>query len=372
MTVTVGMPLLAVGVVVFGYLASFLHSRSISPNSHWSGLAPGQVTLILVFTAGVFLSFLLSMRKNYLHVLVFFEKSQKTKDIQEDQELDTLLPDEAQIEIPPDKSEKSEKSVQKKKAEELSPASATLKIVTNMGAILMCYMFTAATHWASGGKVYDRDFFIGIHLLFLLASLMTLKKSSEPGVILSRDQTEEWKGWMQIIFLAYHYYDAKEVYNLVRVLIAAYVWMTGFGHFIYFRTRKTYDFPRVFRTLVRLNFLIILVCLATDNPYMLYYICAMHTFWFLFVFVVMYIGKSHNHKTEVIWAKLILSFVLITILFENEMLFKTVFWPLRFLLEKNGDGLHEWWFRLGLDHYAAWFGSTLSSSIILYHIHYSM
>jgi hypothetical protein len=37
---------------------------------------------------------------------------------------------------------------------------------------------------------------------------------------------------MQVIFLAYHYFHAgTSVYNLVRVLIGAYVWMTGFGHF---------------------------------------------------------------------------------------------------------------------------------------------
>jgi hypothetical protein len=34
---------------------------------------------------------------------------------------------------------------------------------------------------------------------------------------------------MQIGFLLYHYFEAKEYYNVIRVLIASYVWMTGFG-----------------------------------------------------------------------------------------------------------------------------------------------
>ena len=50
-------------------------------------------------------------------------------------------------------------------------------------------------------------------------------------MLLSRDQTEEWKGWMQVMFVWYHYFKAAETYNAVRIYIAAYVWMTGFGQF---------------------------------------------------------------------------------------------------------------------------------------------
>lgn len=48
-----------------------------------------------------------------------------------------------------------------------------------------------------------------------------------------RDQTEEWKGWMQVMFVWYHYFAAKEWYNWIRVFIACYVWMTGFGQLLY-------------------------------------------------------------------------------------------------------------------------------------------
>ncbi len=44
----------------------------------------------------------------------------------------------------------------------------------------------------------------------------------------------------QVLFLLYHYYEAKEVYNAIRIFIAAYVWMTGFGNFSYYY--KTGDF----------------------------------------------------------------------------------------------------------------------------------
>lgn len=36
----------------------------------------------------------------------------------------------------------------------------------------------------------------------------------------------------QVLFLLYHYFNAKEIYNAIRVFIAAYVWMTGFGGWV--------------------------------------------------------------------------------------------------------------------------------------------
>jgi len=56
-----------------------------------------------------------------------------------------------------------------------------------------------------------------------------LTRKETPDKILNREQTEEWKGWMQVMFVWYHYFKAAETYNAVRVFIAAYVWMTGFG-----------------------------------------------------------------------------------------------------------------------------------------------
>lgn len=46
-----------------------------------------------------------------------------------------------------------------------------------------------------------------------------------------------------MLFLLYHYFAAAEMYNAIRVLIAAYVWMTGFGNFLYYH--KTNDFSVV-------------------------------------------------------------------------------------------------------------------------------
>jgi hypothetical protein len=51
-------------------------------------------------------------------------------------------------------------------------------------------------------------------------------------VCLGRDQTEEWKGWMQWAFIFYHYYRVYFVYNEIRVFVSAYVWMVSLHFFI--------------------------------------------------------------------------------------------------------------------------------------------
>ena len=49
---------------------------------------------------------------------------------------------------------------------------------------------------------------------------------------------------LQVLFLLYHYFEAKEVYNAIRVFIAGYVWMTGFGNFSYYYKTGDFAFPR--------------------------------------------------------------------------------------------------------------------------------
>ena len=47
-----------------------------------------------------------------------------------------------------------------------------------------------------------------------------------------------------MLFLLYHYFEAREVYNAIRVFIAGYVWMTGYGNFLYYYKTKDFSFGR--------------------------------------------------------------------------------------------------------------------------------
>ena len=47
-------------------------------------------------------------------------------------------------------------------------------------------------------------------------------------------------GFVCVFFLQH----AVDVYNLIRVFVSAYVWMTGFGNFSFFYVRADYSFNR--------------------------------------------------------------------------------------------------------------------------------
>ena len=49
---------------------------------------------------------------------------------------------------------------------------------------------------------------------------------------------------LQVLFLLYHYFDAKEVYNAIRVFIAGYVWLTGYGNFSYYYRSNDFSIGR--------------------------------------------------------------------------------------------------------------------------------
>jgi hypothetical protein len=203
-------------------------------------------------------------------------------------------------------------------------------------------------------------------LLIIASAFTSLKKHvkesalSVPSILyLNRHQTEEWKGWMQVLFLMYHYFDAREIYNSIRVFIAAYVWMTGFNNFSYYYVRKDFSLGRFAQMMWRLNFLVFFACVLLNNDYMLYYICPMHTFFTLLVFGVLAIGHKYNEVPSVIAIKIVVSFAAMIVMFEIPGVFEFIWTPFTFLVgyqdplrvNDNRGVLYEWHFRAGLDRY---------------------
>ncbi|KAL5109127.1 N-acetylneuraminate 9-O-acetyltransferase [Taenia crassiceps] len=211
---------------------------------------------------------------------------------------------------------------------------------------------------------------------------------SKPGPM-NCDLTNEIKGWMQALILAYHYfggYGVLSLYILMRIFVSTYVTLSGFGHFLFYWNNfspkalsecsspkhlvRTY-FALLYRyaqVFLRTNFLNITMCLSLRQPYLLHYFVGLITYcytvmaitmtsWLALTHIFAMISKSVNERSRI--AAFIIALVTSTLfsamLKTHKSLFNVIFFskPLGWVLQSVQD---EWQARWSLDRYSSQFG----------------
>ncbi|KAH8074291.1 N-acetylneuraminate 7-O(or 9-O)-acetyltransferase [Aureococcus anophagefferens] len=100
--------------------------------------------------------------------------------------------------------------------------------------------------------------------------------AADPALFFNRAQCNEWKGWMQVAFVAYHYANAQGVYVPIRWFVSAYVWLTGFGNARYFWKTSDFSGARFLKMVWRINCFAAPLSLATGTHWIAYYVVALH------------------------------------------------------------------------------------------------
>ncbi|KAF4985311.1 hypothetical protein FDECE_16659 [Fusarium decemcellulare] len=241
-----------------------------------------------------------------------------------------------------------------------------LDVATFITGLLACYWADRTQAFAKGHKEYVTFDFNLLTFLCLVAGLAIAKskpppprpgsQAPAPAALedmkpLSRDQTDEWKGWMQAIILVYHWTGASRDLNIyvgIRLLVAAYLFQTGYGHASFFSTKKDFSFKRVAAVLLRLNLLSCALPFVMNTDYMFYYFAPLVSFWFIIIYALFAIGSKYNDNTYALIAKIGISAAICPGVMLWTPVLEWVFDILNVVFRIEWD-LHEWQFRLGLD-----------------------
>ncbi|KAF9435803.1 hypothetical protein BGZ76_005487 [Entomortierella beljakovae] len=234
------------------------------------------------------------------------------------------------------------------------------------GSVVYMYYADRTSFFDKGNKGFSWPLFSLLMFISIMAGFMTLKTSDKDQPFLNRDQTDEWKGWMQIIILIYHYIAASSVssiYNPVRMLVASYLFMTGFGHFVFYYKKADFGFTRVASIITRLNLLTVLLTYTMNTDYLAYYFSPLVSFFYLVIYAMMYIGHSHNHKTVFILSKLLITSIVTAGIIHYPPVIDTVFDVIKFFFGVTWSS-KEWRFRLELDVWIVFIGALFAYGLI--------
>ncbi|KAI3632256.1 hypothetical protein MIR68_009362 [Amoeboaphelidium protococcarum] len=235
-------------------------------------------------------------------------------------------------------------------------------ILQLIGVVCLAYICDRLNLISKQDKFYNQKLFVSLICIILVGGLSTIKRndSSTDGGFMNKNITQEWKGWMQLVILAYHYAGASSVigiYNFMRILVASYLYLSAYGHFMQFYIKADFSWQKLVKTVLRLNLLSILLSHITGLPYQQYYFTPLITFWYIVLYVSMRLLSKYNQNVTFLLSKLLVIQVLLNASVLHCPQFIT--WPVQWIFSIAGIQWNneEWLFRLSLDVNACFFGA---------------
>ena len=202
---------------------------------------------------------------------------------------------------------------------------------------------------------------VAIFLALGLASIRGIKLSSTKlnhDLFLSREQTDEWKGWMQVLILIYHYTGASpvvEIYKIVRLLVSAYLFLTGYGNTLSLLQKPDFTLRKLTSSVIRLNILSVGLSYMMSTNYLFYYFPALATFWYLVVYTVLAVGYHKNDDIQFLCCKIIIAIFSTTGIVLIPGVMEAVAVIIKVVFRVDWD-ISEWRFRMTLDLFIVYVG----------------
>lgn len=234
-------------------------------------------------------------------------------------------------------------------------------------SLILCFCFYAdrtQIFEKSHKQVHQKEFLVACGFV-AVAGLLTirkvphsLKEKTPRPDFLPREQTDEWKGWMQFFILIYHYTHGSQtlwIYEIVRVLIASYLFLTGYGHTLYFLNKEDYSLKRIASVLLRLNLLSCILPYIMRTDYLFYYFAPLVSFWFLVIYATLRVGRGNNENLYFLFFKICISALLATAFTLIPGILEFVSEVLRSTCNISWD-IVEWRFRVWLDMFIVYVG----------------
>ncbi|KAJ1946478.1 hypothetical protein GGF37_001140 [Kickxella alabastrina] len=241
------------------------------------------------------------------------------------------------------------------------PSARTLwQMLLFCSVLLFMYVCDRTPLFAKLHKSFDARVFALLIGLALAGGVATWDEDKSGG-FLGRQQTDEWKGWMQIVILVYHLLNASAVaaiYNPVRVLVAMYLFMTGYGHCVFFIKKADFGLKRLTSVLLRTNLLAVALAYMMNTSYMDYYFAPLSSAWVLIVWLTMRVAPALN-QTNGVWVKLLVSAALVSAVNRWHL------WPFALLARLGVRWVQrEWEFRFGIDIFIVYIGMATALVVV--------